>query len=117
MALDHDAPDTALLAQLGERLAAWRLAQNLTQDDLAYQAGLGSRTVQRLESGAAATHLSGFLRVCRVLGLLDRVDALIPVPPPSPMAHLKSARSRRRRASRTRSKHAATKKWTWADDR
>jgi transcriptional regulator with XRE-family HTH domain len=72
--------DEALLKALGERLAGLRLARNLTQQELAEQAGLGLRTVQRLESGAAATQLSGLLRVCRVLGLVEQLDTLIPEP-------------------------------------
>ena len=78
--------DEAWLQRLGQRLAQWRLAQNLTQAQLAEQAGLGLRTVQRMELGAAATQLSGFLRVCRVLGLVERLDLLVPEAVASPMA-------------------------------
>jgi transcriptional regulator with XRE-family HTH domain len=116
MSTFNTAPDAALLAQIGERLAAHRLARNLTQAELAEQAGLGLRTVQRLEAGAAATHLSGFLRVCRVLGLLDRPDAPIPALAPSPMAQLKSARKQRKRATRANAAARRAKPWTWGDD-
>ena len=108
--------DQAALQEIGERLAAFRLVRNLTQQQVADQAGLGLRTVQRLESGAAATHLSGFLRVCRVLGLLDQLDALIPAPVASPMAQLKARTAGRQRATRAAPAPAATKKWKWGDD-
>jgi transcriptional regulator with XRE-family HTH domain len=72
--------DDSLLKLIGERLAGLRLAKNLTQSQLAEQAGLGLRTVQRLELGAAATQLAGFVRICRVLELLERLDAFIPEP-------------------------------------
>ena len=80
--------DSAILELIGSRLASARLARNMTQAGLAEEAGLSVRTVQRLELGATATQLSGFLRVCRVLGLIDHVEALIPEPPVSPIAQL-----------------------------
>lgn len=107
--------DDALLALIGERLAALRLARNLTQQQLAQEAGLGLRTVQRLELGLAATQLSGFVRVCRVLGLIERFDLLIPEPAASPMAQLKSQGRKRQRAMRKRTQPAVPKTWTWGE--
>jgi transcriptional regulator with XRE-family HTH domain len=115
MSMQFNASDSALLSDIGRRLAAWRLARNLTQSEVAELAGLGLRTVQRLESGAAATHLSGFLGVCRVLGLLDRIDALIPEPTVSPIAQLRLRRKERKRATRT-PRERGSKKWSWNDE-
>lgn len=112
--------DDAALRELGSRLASARLERNLTQAALAEQAGVAKRTVERLESGAVATQLSGFLRVCRVLGVLERFDTLIPEPTLSPMAQLKlQGRKRQRAASTMRTKGAdhhmvsEPKPWTW----
>jgi len=106
--------DEALLKLIGERLARLRLTQNLTQQQVAEQAGLGLRTVQRLELGAAATQLSGFARVCRVLGLLERFETLIPEEAASPLAQLKRQDRMRQRA--TGKKVAGkSKKWTWGE--
>ena len=102
--------DEAWLQLLGERLA-----KNLTQGQLAEQAGLGLRTVQRLELGASATQLSGFLRVCRVLGLVERLDLLIPEAVASPMAQLKQAGRKRRRASGKKATPSLTGQWTWGE--
>jgi transcriptional regulator with XRE-family HTH domain len=38
--------------QIGDRLRAWRLEQNLSQSDLAAIAGVSCKTVQRIERGA-----------------------------------------------------------------
>lgn len=105
----------ALLHELGGRLANVRLDQNLTQAELAEQAGVSKRTVERLESGAAATQLSGFIRVCRVLGLLERFDALIPESLPSPIVQLKLRGKQRRRASSAKTPDRSPKKWKWGD--
>lgn len=106
--------DEALLELLGTRLAALRVAANLTQEQLAEQAGLGLRTVQRLELGAAATQLSGFLRICRVLGVLERFETLLPEVQPGPMAQLQAQGRRRQRVrARKRSGGDAAQPWTW----
>ena len=108
--------DQAVLTVLGERLARLRLAQDLTQQQLAEQAGLGLRTLQRLELGAAATQLSGFIRVCRALGVLERFDALIPDETSSPIAQLKmKTRKRQRATGRKRTDAGTAKKWTWGE--
>ena len=107
--------DEALLKLLGERLARLRLTKNLTQQQLAEQAGLGLRTVQRLELGAAATQLSGFIRVCRVLGLVENLETFIPQPMVSPMAQLKQAGRKRQRATGKKTAQGKPKQWTWGE--
>ena len=62
--------DEALLQELGQRIARLRLERNLTQAQLAEQAGISKRTLEHLEAGAAAAQLSLFLRVLRQLDLL-----------------------------------------------
>jgi transcriptional regulator with XRE-family HTH domain len=107
--------DESLLKLLGERLARLRLAKNLTQGQLAEQAGISMRTLQRLEQGEAATQLTGFVRVCRVLGLIERFDTLIPELPPSPMELLKLQGRQRRRATGRKLATQPGKKWTWGE--
>lgn len=116
--------DSAVLQNLGARLAARRLELNLTQAQLADEAGVSKRTIERLESGATATQLSAFLRVCRVLGLQERLDQLVPEPAPSPVAQLKlRGRTRRRASGQAAGEHEGVgepnpergpKRWTWA---
>ena len=115
MKLTDQHSDDALLARLGERVAQLRISKNLTQAQLAQQAGLGLATVQRLEQGAAATQLSGFVRVCRVLGVAEGFDALLPAPQPSPLAQLKLQGKQRQRASAPRMQVPA-KPWAWGDE-
>ena len=105
----------AFLSELGGRLARVRLEQNLTQRELADRAGVSKRTVERLESGAAATQLSGFIRVCRALELLERFQTLVPDPLPSPIVQLKLRGKLRRRASSARTPHSPSKRWTWGN--
>jgi transcriptional regulator with XRE-family HTH domain len=118
MKISSELTDEAVLRELGARLAAARLARNLTQATLAEEAGVAKRTVERLESGEVAARLSGLVRVCRVLDLLDRLEALVPSPTVSPVEQLKLASRRRKRATGQRKRSSPkTGKWTWGKDR
>lgn len=116
MKIEPTATDERVLKLLGERLLAIRLARNLTQAELAEQAGVSKRTLERLESGAVASQLSSLLRVCRALGLLDRFELLVPEPAPSPIAQLKQQGRPRRRASGGKAESTDAKPWAWAED-
>lgn len=113
MKIDANTVDEAVVKELGRRLAAIRLAQNLSQRQLAERAGLGVRTVQRIEQGETAAQLSGFLRVCRALGLMDRIDQIMAEPPPSPLDQLRLQENKRRRATGRRVAEPPAGKWTW----
>jgi len=117
MIITKQATDAVILAELGARLARIRLNRNLTQAQLATQAGVAKRTVERLEAGTVGTQLSGFIRVCRVLDLIERLDLLVPEPAPSPIERLKMAGRERRRASALRTTKPSTENWQWRDER
>jgi len=107
--------DEAVLTELGERLTQSRLNQNLTQAELAREAGVSKRTVERIESGAS-TQLSNLVRLIRALGLLANFESLIPEPVPSPLAQLQRQGKERERASATPESHAGTGVWEWGDE-
>ena len=99
MDIDENLTDASVLTELGSRICLFRLDKNWTQSEVATQAGVGLRTVQRLESGEAGTQLSSFVRILRVLGLTERLNLLVPEAVPSPVAQLKLMSKRRQRAS------------------
>jgi transcriptional regulator with XRE-family HTH domain len=110
--------DRAVLEELGRRLARTRLERNLTQAQLAHEAGLAPLTVLRLERGDAV-RLASLVRVLRVLGLLDALDRLIPEPTPSPIERVKLQGRRRRRASGNHAgatSPAPQDAWRWGDE-
>jgi transcriptional regulator with XRE-family HTH domain len=114
MKISSHLSDKAILTELGLRLAAVRIERNLTQAELAELAGVAKRTLERLESGQVAIQLSGFLRICRALGLLDRLDTLLPEHVPGPMAQLKQQDRKRRRAKGKRTEKTPTP-WSWGE--
>jgi transcriptional regulator with XRE-family HTH domain len=108
--------DRVILEDIGARLAQRRIMAGLSQAELARKAGIGRSTVERMEAGHS-TQMFSFLRVLRVLGLLEQFVELIPEPGPSPMQLLKRKPAVRHRVSRgTARNENATGKWRWGDD-
>ncbi|TXS93616.1 helix-turn-helix transcriptional regulator [Parahaliea aestuarii] len=111
--------DEAVLAELGQRLAARRVDLQLTQSQVAEQAGIAKRTLERMEAGHSS-QVSNLIRVLRVLDAMAGLDNLVPAPGPRPMELLERKGRRRQRASGKRSSKAAdsTPKegWQWGDD-
>jgi transcriptional regulator with XRE-family HTH domain len=116
MKLDSQLGDGAFLAEIGHRLERERLERNLTQAQLATQAGVSLSTVARIESGEPGTRLSGFLRLCRALEILDRFEMVLPEPQISPMDQSRFHGKARRRARPTRNNNESPRPWTWGDE-
>lgn len=108
--------NNAALNSLGVR-STGRLEQNPTQAELAHEAGMSKRTIERLEGGESI-HTTNLVRVLRVLGLLANLNELVPAPVPSPLEALRSKEKRRKRASGRSQLAPDTESggWTWGDD-
>jgi len=107
--------DSAILKELGSRIAKHRLNRNLTQAELAQEAGISLRTLVRIEQGYPAQSPS-LVRLLRVLHLLENMEALIPEPPVSPLQQLKLQGKQRKRASSKPATSASKKPWSWGDE-
>jgi len=96
----HAMTDPEILVELGRRLRAYRLQQNLPIKELSKQAGMSPLTLQKTERGHNFT-IGTLVRVLRALGRLEQLDAVLPEPSLSPLALLaQQRRSPRRRARR-----------------
>lgn len=107
--------DETILSEFGERITHRRIALQLTQKDLAKQAGVAKRTVERIEAGSSA-QMSSIIRIYRVLDLLQNLDHMIPETKPSPMELLKHKGKARQRASKSRRTDGNLKRWTWDEE-
>lgn len=80
-------PDPEVMKELGRRLRGLRDALGLNQAEAAERAGLDRSTVSRAELGDNPTLLT-LVRLLRVYGRLEALDAFIPTAEVSPMALL-----------------------------
>ena len=101
MRLTNLTSDDAILAEVGQRVAQRRVNSQLTQAQLAKQAGVSKRTVERFENGES-TQMSSVVRIFRVLDLLPHLDRIIPEPGIHPMDLVKMKGKIRKRASSPR---------------
>lgn len=115
MKITNQLTDAAVFTEVGRRLAQARLQRGLTQEALAQEAGVGKRTVERLEAGKGEPQLSVFLRVCRVLGLLERLDAILPEQILSPLTELQLRGRTRKRVRSKKGPPASERPWKWGD--
>ena len=90
-----------ILAEIGRRLRRYRLQQNRTVADVAREAGIGTRTLERAESGERPT-LETVVRILRALGRLDALDAFLPAPLVSPLQLAELGGRERQRAGTPR---------------
>lgn len=110
--------DDALLAALAGWLEHERLKRNVTQAELAHEAGVSKRTVERLEAGDSV-QLASLLRVLRALQLTHQLQALLPEASVTPMERLRGQGRARQRASAPRTSTDAKgkgKAWSWDDN-
>jgi putative transcriptional regulator len=117
MLIEPGNSDEAILSELGRRLARTRLERNLSQQQLAHEAGISKATVERLEAGEPIKSTS-LLRVLRSLGMLEALDRLIPEPLPSPVERMRLRGRQRQRAGRGSRgvPPADAGPWRWGDE-
>jgi transcriptional regulator with XRE-family HTH domain len=90
MKITHLTPETAILKELGRRLARVRKARGFSQDRLAGEAGIGVATLRRIEGGQDS-QLESWLKILKALDMAPSVDALLPEDLKSPLAEARAA--------------------------
>lgn len=125
MRITPELTDAAIAQILGERIERYRIEAGLTQAELAERAGIGKRTVERVEAGGGA-ELVTVIRVLRTLNALEGFERLLPELPPSPIEQLKLRGKQRQRVSHPRGRREApehrnqvrdsvqAKPWSWS---
>jgi putative transcriptional regulator len=93
--------DQAILTEIGVRLKRRRLNRNLTQQEVADQAGLTRMTVGEFERGSSSSMMT-LVRILRVLEALEELENFLPDTGPSPLQLARLQGRQRQRASRKR---------------
>ena len=97
---------------LGRRIEQIRLSRNITQPQLAQEAGISERTLRNLEKGSGIS-FDTFIRVLIALGIQHSLEALLPDPTVRPVERIGLGKERRR-ARPVREKKTTTQ-WSWGD--
>ncbi|MEM5773804.1 MAG: helix-turn-helix transcriptional regulator [Anaerolineaceae bacterium] len=101
-------------AALCRQLVNIRLTRNLTQAQLAIEAGVSPLTIHRLEKGAGVS-LDTFIRVLMALNLQNNLQALLPDPAVRPVERVRSEGTERKRA-RPRKPEPGESPWAWGNE-
>ena len=115
MPMDSMMSDSAVLLELGHRLSRRRVELALTQADLAREAGVAKRTVERIEAGDP-TQTTNLIRVLRTLNLIDALNEAIPEGGPRPMELLKLKGKERQRVYAKKQGKQPEGEWSWGDE-
>ncbi len=109
-------PDDRVLQEIGNKLCTRRVELAFTQADLARRAGVSKPTVERLEGGKSVQTVN-LVRVLRGLGLLERLELLLPKQRASPLAQLRGQKKPRQRVRKKRDEGAGGSKesWKWGE--
>ncbi|MDF9778784.1 helix-turn-helix transcriptional regulator [Pseudomonas baetica] len=93
--------DDAIASAIGARLQELRLKKNLSQEQVAEEAGISRQTLINLLHGKGT--MVNLVAVLRAIGELERVTSLIQPVRPSPIQVIKMAGTQRVRATGARS--------------
>ena len=100
-------------AALCKRLETIRLSRNITQAQLAEEAGVSPRTIGRLEKGQGVS-LDTFIRVLTALRIQQNLEALLPDPAVRPIERVGIGSGERKRARPAPIKRERPA-WSWGD--
>lgn len=86
MEKNYEISNAEWVAILGERFRDYRIAMQLTQRDVAEQAGVSLPTIRHFEHGSAVNlSLSTLVALLRTIHLLENIEQLLPPLPQDPM--------------------------------
>lgn len=116
MRIENLTPDETVLAELGSRIARYRLNRDMTQEALAKEAGISLITLKRIEHGEHATNIVNIIRLLRALKLLDNLELMLPPEPISPLQQIRTQKKSRKRASSRKKPTDQEQVWTWGEE-
>ena len=109
--------ETAIFKEMGERIKAYRIISNLTQEELAQKCSISLSTLIRIEKGTD-TKISNIIKILRHFDVLSNIDLLIPEKE-EPFEVLFHNRRTKQRAMKRNSEAYERYKlsWKWGEDK
>jgi transcriptional regulator with XRE-family HTH domain len=100
-------------AALCKQIESIRLSRNITQEQLADEAGVSPRTIGRLEKGQGVS-MDTFIRVMIALRIQQNLEALLPDPAVRPIERIGLDAGERKRARPIKPTNDLST-WSWGD--
>ena len=100
------------LNSISEKIKLYRVAMNMTQQELADKSGVSVRSISRLEQGASI-QLDNFIKIMSALNLGENIDILIPDQTKRPSYYLEEKNSAPQRVRKSNEKESSFK---WGDE-
>lgn len=113
MKIDDHISDSAVLAELGKRIADYRIHIPMTQSEMSDVTGLSVHTITNAENGKSIS-TENFVKILYALGLQGNIDILIPAVEQRPSELYERGKPRVRATS---PKHRKTNSgFKWGDE-
>lgn len=109
-----------ILKTIGVSLRGFRIANNLTLEELAEKSEVNITTLSKIENGKTNSTILLLLRIFKALGREKEIEKLFPQPSPSPILMSKlntktSKPARRVRKLKKKPQNNNDEKWQWGD--
>jgi len=105
-----------VLAELGSRIKAARIALPATQAEMAEMTDLSQKTISNLETGRDVS-LSTLIEVLRALGQLQSLDVIVPEQELRPSQIAALGKKRERAGRKRKEEQKAQTGWKWGDEK
>lgn len=102
--------------ELGYRVKNARIDMQLTQEELADQAGVSPKTVSNLETGKDVSFRT-VIEILRALSCLQNIDTLLPEQTIRPSELAELGKKRERAPRKKKKKEPTSAEWTWGDEK
>ena len=113
MRINGDEGSAIILKEIGYRIKQYRIASNMTQEELADKCRFSVSTVVRIENGEDSK-FSNYIKIMYILNLASNIDMMIPETQANYEA-LYEGRPERKRVKHSAENDKPT--WIWEEDK
>lgn len=99
------------IKELGQKIKAYRVLNQMSQQDLEDKTGVSKRSISRLEQGESV-QVDNLFKILLALGLGENIDLLVPDQTKRPSYYLDKQENKQKRVR----KKTETKKFKWGDE-
>lgn len=111
MIIDNTSGVNETIEEIGSRIKDLRIASCYTQEELAKKANISESSIRRIEQGKSV-QFDNILNVLKALGLMSKIDMIIPVQELTPIQVLKGEKKKKTYRKPIKK---GNKRWEWGE--